>query len=336
MATFNATFARYSIYTSKIGDLVFSDMSDFNFRSASNKSSVIPGGDIHPRAIVNCCADPMATFSTKDLGTVFTDVDLRTGYAVNANNASTGASLFQYQLRTDGAAFTSSGTAGHTIGTNNKGFLTVSEISAQQDDVSGAKCSMEYTLLSDDGLLDPVTWNKASTLANAPAFEGIWYLGPVVFGQHGSSTNAMQGVQSVSIRSGVNYHAPRADGCVFAGNGSISSVVPEIRIRTLDFTKYTSTLGVGNSGGGGSGGMFGSQVGSGSSPSGTSFVIYFQKGIHGGGREPRSNAVHCMVVISTGDATTDNISVQQLDDATTEIIIRPTGGIVGTAGVVIN
>ena len=51
-----AAFNRYSIYPSRIGDLVFRDLTDFNFRSASNKAVVIPGGDLHPRAIVNCCA----------------------------------------------------------------------------------------------------------------------------------------------------------------------------------------------------------------------------------------------------------------------------------------
>lgn len=320
-------FNRYSIFPSRIGDLVFRDLTDFSFRTASNKSVVIPGGDLHPRAIVNCCSDPMATFSTKDFDAMFSSsqVTLQGGYAANTAGG-TAASLFQFQARVDGATFSGAGNATHTVGSNNKGFLNITDITAQQDDTEGAKISCEFTILSDDGMLEPITWNTATTLTSTPNFDGIWFLGPVRIGAHGSSTVQLPGIQSVSIKSGVVYRAPRADGCIYPHNGSVYSIVPEIRIRTLDF----SQLGIKLAAGGIS--TFGNAF---LNPT-TTFLIYFQKGVHGGGRVAAATTQHYMVQATTGDNTMDSISVQQIDDATTEVIIRPTGGITMSVGVAIN
>lgn len=313
-----STFDRYSIYPSRFGGLVLRDMTDFNWRSATNKSVVIPGGDLHPRAIVNCCADPMATFRTKDF-TALGTVNVQTGYGVDTET--TAATLLQFQNRVDGAAFATANNSSHVVGTSNKGFLHCTEISAQQDDVQGAQLSMEYVLMSADGVTDPITWSGSGDLTSTPSYVGIWYLGPVYIGTAGSSTSQVKGIQSVNIRTGIVFRAPRADGSVYPQNGSVYSIVPEIRIRTLDVYALTNFLTS----------PFGHAF---ANPS-TSYLFYFQKGIHGGSREPRASSVHYLVTATTGDDTTDSISVQQIDDAVSEVIIRPTGGISCTANTVI-
>ncbi len=310
-------FNRYSLYAANLGGLLLRDLYDYDFQSATKKSVVIPGGSLHPQAIVNCCADPRLSFSTKDFTGVFggsPTVSMQAGYAINTGSEDpTSAALFQYQARVDGAAFAASGTNSHTLGTSNKGFLYCTDITAQQDDERGAQIKLAYAPLSIDGLTDPVSFNTASTLTSSPLYVGIAFLGPVVLGDPSGSFGSLRGVQSVSIKTGIDYRSPRADGCVFSINGSIHALIPEIRITTKD-PAYQSRI-LAN--------PFGRAF-----TAGTAFNIYFRKGVHGAGRVANSAAEHFVVKAQTGDDTTDSISVRELDDATCEIIVRPSNQII--------
>jgi len=312
-------FDRYSIYPVKIGDILIRDVSNFDLKSASKKSSVIPGGSLHPSAIVNCCADPMITFGSRDMLGLFAggaSIGMQSGYAVNVNAGSpTPAALFQMQKRVDGGSYVGAGIGSHLVGTNGKGFLFLDGLVAQQDDEEGAKASLSYVLMSPDGLTSPVSWSATSALTSSPNFNGIWYLGPVRVGTYGSSTTQVEGIQRVEIKAGFTVKAPRADGGVFPVNCSINSIVPEITIRTLHPAGHSSFLGTpwghAFAGGGGSG----------------SFNVFLWKGVHGGGRIAANVAEHMLITASTGDNTTDDIAVNNIDDVTTDIIIRATGGL---------
>ncbi len=341
MAIYGNAFNRYSIYPCRFGDMLFRDINDFGVRSGSNKSVVTPGGNLDPSAIVNCCADPILTFSTRDFTAAFGGspaVGIRLGYPVNVNSG-TAATLIQLQERVDGAAFWGGGTGTHIVGTNNKGFLYVSEISAQQDDTMGAKISLEYALMSTDGMIDPIGWSIVSALTSTPLSDGIWFLGPARMGTHGSATSAIQGVVSVSVRPGLAYRSPRADGAIFPQNGSLYSIVPEIRLRVLDPGALGSAgnaypwLGSNNNDYPPAASPWGDDFKRNTS---NNFLFYFQAGIHGGGRYASTSTVHFMVQASTGDDTTESISVSQVDDAMSEIVIRATGGISMTPNVAIN
>lgn len=315
-------FKRFSIYPSNFGGVLLRDLTDIDVKSASKKSIVIPGGDVHPRAIVQCCADPVLSTSTKDFDGVFGGlssapvVDIKYGYLVDTTLGSpTSAGLIQFQHRADGATFDAAATTSHVVGTSNRGFLHCTGIDAAQDDEEGAKISLEYVLLSTDGMTDPITFSNASALSSTPNFDGIWYLGPVRVGTVGSSTVQLQGVQSISIKPGVDFRAPRGDGNVYPANGSIHAVKPEIRITVMDIGSLNLVYGS----------LFGRNIAS------TAFNLYLQKGAPGGSRVATTVANHYLITAATGDDTTDSISVKGLENGMAELIIRPTGGIVLSA-----
>jgi hypothetical protein len=309
-------FDRYSLYAARFGGILLRDLFDLSIRSQAKKSVVIPGGDVHPRAIVTCCADPMVQCSTKDLVALFAGspaVSLQGGHAVGPDSAEGNqTSLLQFQVRSDGGTFTAAGTGAHIVAQSSKGFLYVSEIMARQDDERGVTATLQYPLHSLDGTTSPLTVFDATTLTSSPNFNGIFYLGPVRIGQIGGSLANLPGVQSVSIKSGIDYRSPRADGCTFSINGSIYSIVPEIRIETLDLDATTQFLTS----------MFGHAF-----IANTAFNIYLSKGIHGGFRVSDATAAHMVITAQTGDDTTDEISVSGLDDGRGVIVVRPTNGI---------
>lgn len=317
-------FERYSVFPCRFGDIVLRDLGSIGFRSASKKSIVIPGGDLSPRAVVNVSSDPIIDMQTKDLAALFaggSNVSISQGYAVNTLTSATSPTLLQFQKRADGASFVSSGSSAHQVATNPKGFLHVTELSAQQDDEEGAQASLDYVVMSGDGLTQPLTFSTTSLLSSA-LFGGIWYLGPVRVGNIGGSLSSLLGVQSVSIRPGIDFRAPRADGDVFPINGSIHAIVPEIRIVVLDLIAKAGFLST----------PWGKALTAGGN---TSVNIFFQKGVHGGGRVAAATAEHLVVVANTADETIDSITVNKLDDARSEIIIRPIGLLSLTANIAI-
>src|SRR5690606_7906810 len=155
------------------------------------------------------CADPVIRCSTKDLSGVFAGmpaVSIGEGHAVNTGGGSpTAATLLQFQCRSAITTFLPSGTVQHIVGTNQKGFLYVTELSARQDDERGATVSLEYAAHSADGTTAPLAFDDTAALSGSPNFNGIWYMGPVYMGQLGSSLAPLPGVQSVSFRPGVDY-----------------------------------------------------------------------------------------------------------------------------------
>jgi len=313
-----SAFERFSVYPCRFGDILLRDLTSVSFRTASKKSIVIPGGDLSPRAIVNCCSDPVIDLSTKDLDSLFAGgaaVSMTYGYPVNTfNPPETAPTLLQFQRRVDGAAFAAGGANSHVVASGGKGFLYVTEITAQQDDEEGVKVALSYIVMSDDGLNPPFVFSTGSILTSTPNFDGIWYLGPVRIGVIGGSLTTMTGIQSVTIRSGIDFRAPRADGDIYPINGSINAINPEIRITSLDMTANSLLT----------------------SPWGKALTvnanlsvnIFFQKGVHGGGRVAQATPVHMLIVANAADQTMDSVTVQKLDDARTEIIIRPIGPLV--------
>jgi hypothetical protein len=321
-----AAFNRYSIYAADLGGILLTDISDQGVRSNSRRSIVIPGGSVHPRAVVLCCADPVLQLSTKDLAGLFGGspaIGSSFGYGVDTAAASpTDPAILQFQRRTDGGTFEAAGDLDHVVGTVNKGFLHVTDITAAQDDVNGVRVSLDFNLLSADGLTQPVTFSNAAVLTGLPAFDGIWYMGPVRIGTHGGSTTLLPGVQRTVVRPMIAFRNPRGDGQVFATNGSIHSIPAEIRITTADFGSTSWILN----------NMFGQDQ----AAAGGNFNIFYWKGVHGGARVAAATAVHYMVTAATGATFTEDVSVREIEDGMAEIVIVPTGGITISANQAIN
>lgn len=310
------SFDRYSLYAANFGGILLRDLFDHSYRLGTKKSVVIPGGDVHPRSIVSVCGDPTIRCSTKDFAACFAGspaLTLSAGHPVNTSAPlSTPAALLQFQARADGGTFYSSAQNFHLVGTNQKGFLHVSEITARQDDERGAAITLEYFAHSTDGVTDPLSVNRSAALSSSPNFGGIWYLGPVVMGPLGSSVVRLPGVQSVSFRTGIDYRAPRGDGNTFSRNGSIHAMVPELRIETLDLDATVQML---------------------TSPHGhlitptTGWHVHFVRGRPGGFRESDASAVHYILSVANGDFATEEVTITGTDDGRGVIVVRPTGGV---------
>lgn len=317
-----SAFNRYGIYAASIGSIVLRDLSDLSYRTASNKSVIIPGGSVHPQAIVESHADPVLSFSTKAMGALFGGtpaVDPWVGYVVNVAGLSTAAAYFQFQKRADGSTFASG--SNHVVGTSSKGFLCPTSLSASQDDPSGAKCMLDYYPLSTDGYTVPMSWSSASALTSSPTLQNIWYLGPAYVGSVGVSGTEKCSIQSLEVRFGIDYRSPRGCGNPYAVNGSVHAIIPEIRAVFLDLAVDSRILAY----------PHGAPVTSGSN----SWQFFLQKGSAGGSRVAAATAEHMSIICVTGSQTTDSISVREIDDAQTEVILRPTAGLYVTPNVAI-
>ncbi len=315
------SFDRYSIYGANLGGILLRDLFDLSVLSNTKKSIVIPGGDVHPRAIVTCCADPVLRMSTKDLNALFAGnpkIQLVSGHRVHSGGAEgTTTGLFQFQKRADGGTFEASNTNSHIVMQNSKGFVYLESIAASQDDERGVTATINYAAHSVDGEASPFSVFDPTQLSAtvSPLFGSIFYLGPVRIGQVGGSLANLPGVRSWSLRAGIDYRSPRADGKVFAQNGSINAIVPEITIETLDCSAVDAFL---------------TSFFARGFTTGSAFNFFLRKGVHGGLREADASAVHFLIVANTGENQTDEITVQGPEDGMLRLTVRPTGGLVVT------
>jgi len=319
-------FNRYSLYAMQLGDRTFRDIGSNYFRTQSRKSVPIPSGDIHPRAVINAYCDPVIGFTTRDLINGLggsPTISIATGYKVDtAGSPATGAALLQFQKRTFGGSFEGSGTTTHTVGTSTRGIAIPRTLSCRSDDEQGAQMTIEYAPLSTDGLTDPVAFSNAAALTSSGLFNGMFYLGPVKIGLIGSSLVQFPGLIGLDINFGIDFRSPRADGATFAINGSTHAVVPEIRATFFDPQAKTNLLA--------------RPWARAFSGSGSAWNFYLQQGEHGGGRVAAGSAAHIVITALTGEESVDSIDVQGIDDATTQVVIRPTAGITASTNQVIS
>ncbi len=315
-------FNRYSLYAAQIGDRTFRDIGNVSFRTQSRKSVPIPSGDIHPRAVINCCSDPVIGFTTRDLLNALggsPTISPATGYKVDtAGSPATAPTLLQFQKRSFGGSFEGSGTSVHTVGTSTRGVALLRSLSCGIDDEQGAQASIEYMPLSVDGYTDPVSWSNASALTSSGLFNGMFYLGPVRIGLIGSSLADFASLQRLEINFGIDFRSPRADGTVFAINGSTYAVIPEIRATFLDHAAKSN--------------LMGRPWGRAFSGSGSAWNFFLRQGEHGGGRIAVDSASHVVITANTGDETVDSLEVNRIDDSNVQVILRPTAGITVATG----
>lgn len=297
-----STQYRYSMYAAQFvhagGDLDLTQIESDSISAEAMKRIVRPGGSLDPGAIILSHADPMRRFATAALDTLLGDVSLTTGLA-----CSSGGTMW-LQRRAEQAAF-ASGSNHHSI-TSSLGFLQVDEIRARQDDENGAVATCLYTPIWDASTL-PFVINSGASLATAPApaFDSQFFLGGVYV-----NTTAFEGVQDLSIRPGIVFKTKRADGDIYPRKGSIIARNPEIRIVCDKIDNLSGVLD----------NLFVD------TPSNT-VNCYFSKGVAGGSRVAAATTSHIKISAAAGEWSPDDISVDDTDDATTTIVMRPTGTI---------
>ena len=307
-------FNRYGIYVARVGDVLLRQLGAADVRPGSQKTEVIPGGAVDRAAVITAYADPMISLQTADFACLAT-LSLTAGYPATTAASANAASLVQFQDRADGGLF---GSTPYVL-TTAKSFTAVDEIRAEQDSTEGALISLKQYALSLDGIAAPFALSQAS-LTSTPSYGSLMYLGPVWIGDVASTPTQIKGIQSVSIKPGLIYKHKRAEGEPFAQRGSIIARLPEIAIRLDDVgATYTNLLS-----------LFGKDI-----TASIRLNCYFQAGVHGGTRVAKATTSHYRLTAQTGECSTESISVQKVDDATIELVMRPTTTLSGTAGVAI-
>ncbi len=291
---------RYSIYSASITDgetpLHLQQLRGTTTTPGTRRAEITPGGAVDRGAVMVAIAEPTIRFESGDLAKILAAVSITAGY-----NAASGATI-RAQQRANQGVFTSG--SNHVTIASSKGFLMLERIRVSQDDETGATCELMYHALSSDGLTAPLTYAAGQALAQAPAFNSRFFMGPVYLG-----SSQLAGLQSWECESGVQFMPHRADGDVWASNGSIVLRNPIIR---LTFSNLAAIGSVGN--------LFLAAAGS-------AIALYARKGASGGTRVADATAQHCAVAAATGAWGPTDVSVRENNDYTTTIEITPTGTI---------
>lgn len=216
----NTADSVFSSFPAVFDSLTIPDVIDVRPSTNLQKIIAYAGGSVDPALIAEAYREPSVDLSALNLGLILTSVSPNTGLKISS------ASKIQYQLRDDGGTFAGAGT--HVNMTTAKGFLHADSIEAKQDDQAGAKLALKYWPLAV-GSNPPLVVNKDVSVSGTPGVAALYRLGPV--GYEGA---VLGGVQSVSVKFGMEYKPFRAGGQVGAFEGFIRKRAPTIEIETTN------------------------------------------------------------------------------------------------------
>ena len=292
-----AATTRYGIYPASFTNGTpwhLNQVDSVDVRFGPNKTDVIPGGNVDRSAVMMVTGDPRISFSTSDVLTALTNCTMTAGY-----NASAGATI-RYQQRADGGTF--SGGSTFSLVSATKGFLYPTTLTAQNGDAGGARIDLEFVALYD-GTNAALTASVSQAVASpTPAFNSKYFMGPVY-----ANGTQIDGVQSVTIQTGMAYTLAIADGELWARVGSIVTRRPTIQFTMLKVDYYSNFSSLFNN-----------------SVPGT-IACYFARGVDGGARVSYASASHVKISAATGSWSPDNVSVREDGDAMMSVTVMPTG-----------
>lgn len=225
--------AVYSSYPAIFDALTIADVVDVRPSANVQKIVAYAGGLVTPDLIAEVNREPVVDLTAQDMETILDAVDIMNGLACSS------AVKIQYQLRADGGTF--SGAGNHMSLSTAKGFLHVVSIDARQDDQNAARIALKFWALKTSSN-PPLIVNISQNLTDSPNVSALFKLGPVTF-----EGSALGGVQSVSIKTGLEYKPFRAGGSAYAGDGYIRKKAPTIEIETTNL-KVVSAIGMGITG----------------------------------------------------------------------------------------
>lgn len=294
---------RFSLYPASFngGGLDLDQVASVALERGASIQVVRPGGSLDPGANVLSSARPVARCFTRDLLTVLGGVSLTTGLYCSS------ATQLNFQQRAVGGAFTAASSSAHFTKSIAAGFLNIAELSAHAESDDGAQCSLEFVCLSSDGS-NPIT-DASGAAINAeptPAFNSVYYLGGAYL-----AAVQLEGLQRIRVRPGITYRAVIADGGAFprAAGSSIVARDPVIELDFLNLPIATASIAdeIANA--------FSSDL-----------KVYFQRGTTApGGRIAAGSGAHVKITAAAGTWGPDNVSVRDTDDATTTVVVQPTG-----------
>lgn len=222
--------AVYSSFPAKFDSLLIRDVISVNPSANVKKIVAMAGGSVDPGLIAEQYREPTVDLTALDLGTILAACSPVNGLAIGTS------SLIQYQLRSDGGTFDVY--SNHVSLSTAKGFLHPDTISAKQDEDKGAQISLKYWPLCTS-TNPPLIVNISQALTSTPNIAALYRLGPVSF-----EGSVVGGVQSASVKCGIEYKPFRAGGQVGAFAGFIRKRAPTFEFETTN-QRILSSIGFG-------------------------------------------------------------------------------------------
>lgn len=247
-------------------------------------------------------ADNKVSLTSHDVATILGAISFHNGLIFTS-------ALVQYQKRLNGGTYTSG--ANHITLSATGGLLYPKEINVKQDDKEGATLSLDICP-TWDGTNLPFVVNASQNLAGSVAANSIHALGPVIF--EGAQ---LGGVQSVSVKSGIEVMVKRQDGERHSRIVVIVAQKPTIEIEVLN-VPFAGTLTLG-----------------GTYPISTGITVYLQKCVSGGGRVAVGTAEHISFNTSAGSYRLDSVSGSRGENANLKFTVIPTGTLTMSAAAAI-
>lgn len=279
----------YSTYPAKFDSLLIRDVVNVNPSANVKKIIAMAGGAVDPGLIAEQVREPVVDITALDLGTILAACSPTTGLAVST------LAKIQYQLRSDGGTF--SGSSDHVSLSTAKGFLHPESISAKQDEEKGAELMLKFwpQITSTN---PPLIVNVSQALTSTPNISALYRLGPVSF-----EGSVVGGVQSASVKFGIDYKPFRAGGQIAAGVGFIRKRTPTFEFETTNQAIL-------------------SQIGFGISGISTGCTLGFQ--LIG---TALASAAHVLLTISTGSYEVTDAGASADGDAMAKVTVTATGTI---------
>lgn len=249
-------------------------------------------GSVDPLLIATAFAENKVSLTCRDVATILGGISATVGLSYLSATA-------QWQKRLGGGVYTSG--SNHITMTSTGGLIYPKEITAKQDDKEGASITLEMCPVWDGTNL-PLVVNSTQAMAGSAAANSVHALGPVIF--EGAQ---LGGVQSVSVKTGIEVKFLRQDGELYPRIVCIVKRKPMIEIELIN-VPFASTLSVGLT-----------------TAISTGITCYMQKVVPGGGRVAVGTAEHISFSTIAGAYKLENVSGSKHENGTLKLSVHPTG-----------
>lgn len=280
---------RFEGYAGQIDSTMLNNIRSVRPKFGVEEMAIMPSGSLDVLALAEAYRSGAVDIVTGDIANILTLAPPLTGYASTTSGA--GAALLQFQQRLDGGSYTTGST--HATITSPKAFITLDEISAQQDSKEGATAKYSMFFLTD-GTNPAVVMATLQALTGSIAVNGLYKLSSVVY--EGSK---VLGVKSVSFKTGLKYDSQRSSGFTDADVGSVVS-------RNATITVTGTNLSLVNT------------VGTSLTAISSGLVIYLQNMLQTG-------AHNISISITGGVYKADGLNAQGKNDVQGSIVARAAG-----------
>jgi hypothetical protein len=214
----------YNIHHIKLLGAVPLVLPQLTERTINSRPTVIynrGSGSPSPSMAAVVTVSPEVTFSTTDIGRIFTAVSPTTGLAIKTGNTYTGVEAY-YQQKEDMGLRGGALTGIKAVGTRAILVPTTLEANIGQE----ARLTMMMLWVSEDGILIPISYTDGVTVPVGYASEKYTFGGAVANGA------TIPGVEGCTIDYGITLNAKIGGGHPYPQYVTINDLEPKITLRT--------------------------------------------------------------------------------------------------------